>query len=47
MSKALPASTIGAVLRRWPMPHPLDVDRTTGELQRSRSADGRYETQIW
>ena len=39
----LPASTIGAVLRRWDMPHLVDVDRITGELLRSRATDIRYE----
>ena len=39
----LPASTIGAVLRRWAMPHLLDLDRITGELLRSRATDARYE----
>ena len=39
----LPASTIGAVLRRWAMPHLLDLDRITGELLRSRATDVRYE----
>jgi transposase InsO family protein len=39
----LPASTIGAVLRRWAMPHLLDLDRLTGELLRSRATDVRYE----
>ena len=39
----LPASTIGAVLRRWAMPHLGDLDRLTGELLRSRATDNRYE----
>jgi len=39
----LPASTIGAVLRRWAMPHLTDLDRITGELLRSRATDERYE----
>lgn len=39
----LPASTIGAVLRRWQMPRLLEVDRITGELLRSRATDARYE----
>lgn len=39
----LPASTIGAVLRRWAMPHLVDLDRITGELLRSRASDNRYE----
>src|SRR4051812_1913255 len=39
----LPASTIGAVLRRWAMPHLADLDRLTGELLRSRATDERYE----
>ena len=39
----LPASTIGAVLRRWAMPHLADLDRITGELLRSRATDERYE----
>jgi transposase InsO family protein len=40
---ALPASTIGAVLRRWAMPHLADLDRLTGELLRTRATDERYE----
>ena len=39
----LPASTIGAVLRRWQMPHLADVDRITGELLRGRVSTVRYE----
>ena len=39
----VPASTIGAVLRRWKMPHLIDLDRITGELLRSRATDERYE----
>ena len=39
----LPASTIGAVLRRWAMPHLTDLDRISGELIRSRATDRRYE----
>lgn len=39
----MPASTIGAVLRRWAIPHLVDVDRITGELLRSRATDERYE----
>jgi transposase InsO family protein len=39
----LPASTIGAILRRWAMPHLVDLDRITGELLRSRATDIRYE----
>jgi transposase InsO family protein len=39
----LPASTIGAVLRRWQLPHLVDLDRLTGELLRSRATDERYE----
>jgi transposase InsO family protein len=39
----VPASTIGAVLRRWDMPHLRDLDRITGELLRSRKTDVRYE----
>jgi transposase len=39
----LPASTIGAVLRRWAMPHLVDLDRITGELLRSRATEERYE----
>jgi transposase len=39
----LPASTIGAVLRRWDMPHLRQLDRLTGELARSRATDVRYE----
>jgi transposase InsO family protein len=37
------ASTIGAILRRWAMPHLADLDRLTGELLRSRATDVRYE----
>jgi transposase InsO family protein len=40
---AVPASTIGAVLRRWAMPHLADLDRITGELLRTRATDERYE----
>jgi transposase InsO family protein len=39
----LPASTIGAVLRRWAVPHLADLDRITGELLRSRATEERYE----
>jgi transposase InsO family protein len=39
----VPASTIGAVLRRWGMPHLADLDRITGELLRTRATDQRYE----
>jgi len=40
----LPASTIGAVLRRSGMPRLADVDRLTGELLRARKhSDQRYE----
>lgn len=39
----LPASTIGAVLRRWAVPHLADLDRITGELLRHRVTDARYE----
>ena len=39
----LPASTIGAVLRRWQVPHLSDLDRISGELLRSRATDARYE----
>jgi transposase len=39
----VPASTVGAVLRRWSMPHLADLDRLTGELLRSRATDERYE----
>jgi transposase InsO family protein len=39
----LAASTIGAVLRRWQMPHLRDLDRLSGELLRSRATDERYE----
>jgi transposase InsO family protein len=40
----VPASTIGAVLRRAGMPHLADVDRVTGELLRGRRhSDRRYE----
>lgn len=40
---SLPASTIGAVLRRWQVPHLADLDRLSGELIRSRATDTRYE----
>jgi transposase InsO family protein len=40
---ALPASTVGAVLRRWAVPHLADLDRITGELLRSRATEQRYE----
>jgi transposase len=40
---AVPASTIGAVLRRWAMPHLADLDRLTGELLRTRATGERYE----
>jgi transposase InsO family protein len=40
---ALPAATIGAVLRRWAVPHLAEVDRITGELLRSRATEHRYE----
>ncbi len=39
----LPASTIGAVLRRWQMPHLADLDRLSGELLRTRATDQRCE----
>lgn len=39
----VPASTIGAILRRWAMPRLADLDRLTGELLRSRATDVRYE----
>jgi transposase InsO family protein len=39
----IPASTIGAVLRRWQVPHLVEVDRITGEMLRSRATDERYE----
>lgn len=39
----LPASTIGAVLRRWQIPRLRDLDRITGEVLRSRATDARYE----
>ena len=39
----LPASTIGAVLRRWDMPYLRELDRLTGEIVRSRATDVRYE----
>lgn len=39
----LPASTVGAVLRRWAVPRLAEVDRITGELLRSRATDERYE----
>ena len=42
-SLELPASTIGAVLRRWDMPYLRELDRLTGELVRSRATDVRYE----
>ena len=37
----LPASTIGQVLRRWSVPHLVDLDRITGELLRHRVTDER------
>ena len=40
---AVPASTIGQVLRRWAVPHLADLDRISGELLRSRVTDQRYE----
>ena len=40
---ALPAATIGAVLRRWAVPHLAELDRITGELLRSRATEQRYE----
>jgi transposase InsO family protein len=40
---ALPASTIGQVLRRWQVPRLADLDRLTGELLRHRVTDQRYE----
>jgi transposase InsO family protein len=39
----LPAATIGAVLRRWAVPHLAELDRITGELLRSRTTEQRYE----
>ena len=40
----LPASTIGAVLRRWDMPHLSALDRISGELLRTGPVtDVRYE----
>jgi transposase InsO family protein len=39
----VPASTIGAVLRRWAVPRLVELDRITGELLRSRATDERYE----
>ncbi len=39
----MPASTIGAILRRWAMPHLADLDRLSGELIRSRATEVRYE----
>jgi transposase InsO family protein len=39
----LPASTIGAVIRRWQLPRLADLDRLTGEIVRSRATDVRYE----
>jgi len=39
----LPASTIGAVIRRWQLPRLGEVDRITGEIIRSRATDVRYE----
>lgn len=43
-SLGLPASTIGAVLRRWQLPHLNALDRLTGELLRTGPiTDVRYE----
>ena len=40
----VPASTVGAVLRRARMPHLADIDRVTGELLRGRRhSERRYE----
>jgi transposase InsO family protein len=39
----LPASTIGAVLRRWELPRLADLDRLSGEIVRSRATEARYE----
>ena len=39
----VPASTIGAILRRWAMPPLADLDRLSGELIRSRATEVRYE----
>jgi transposase InsO family protein len=44
LSTGVPASTIGAVLRRARMPHLADIDRVTGELLRGRRhSERRYE----
>ena len=39
----LPASTIGAVVRRWQLPRLSEIDPVTGELVRRRATDVRYE----
>ena len=39
----LPASTIGAVLRRHGVPRLDDIDRVTGQPVRQRASDRRYE----
>jgi transposase InsO family protein len=39
----VPASTVGAVLRRWAMPRLASLDRITGELLASRASETRYE----
>jgi len=41
----LPASTIGAVIRRWELPRLADLDRITGEIVRAsgRASQVRYE----
>lgn len=39
----LPASTIGAVLRRRRVPRLAELDRLTGQLLRARASDVRYE----
>ena len=39
----MPASTIGAVIRRWELPRLADLDRLTGEIVRSRATEVRYE----
>lgn len=42
----LPASTIGAVLRRWQVPHLADLDRITGELLRGRATEIATSTTV-
>ena len=41
----LPASTVGAVLRRWELPRLAELDRVTGEIVRAsgRASQVRYE----